>query len=121
MNSAFLGSLWAHGGMDRGHSSRSSGDGARADAAKQAADRVDMRLERALLTMEAMWSLLSERLGVTDDELQERIVEIDLTDGVLDGKVRRPAAECPACNRRVPRRFHRCMYCGEDILKDPFA
>ena len=49
------------------------------------------------------------------------VLEIDLSDGILDGRVRRPALECSACNRKIPRRFNRCMYCGVDIEQDLFS
>jgi hypothetical protein len=78
-------------------------------------------LDRALLTIEAMWTLLRERLKVTDEELARRIVELDESDGILDGKVRRPPKDCPHCQRRIPGRFPRCLYCGELIPPDPFC
>ena len=122
MTSFFLGSTFGHTHQSNAGAeiAASQASGA-ASRAQSKAEQAEVRLERALMTMEAMWTLMSERLGITDDELQERIVEIDLTDGILDGRVRRPAAECHACKRRIPRRFTRCMYCGVDVEKDPFT
>ena len=94
---------------------------AAAGRAQRKAEDLETRLERALLTMEAMWTLLRDKLDTTDDELIERIVEIDLSDGILDGKARRPALECGSCSRKIPRRFARCLYCGAEIEHDPFA
>jgi hypothetical protein len=85
------------------------------------ADDLGARLERALLACEAMWSMMRDKLGVTDEELIHRINEIDLSDGKLDGKVRRPAVTCPKCNRVIPRRNPKCMYCGQAIMQDPFV
>ena len=100
-----------------------SGTGeAAAGRAERKAENMEVRLDRALLTMEAMWTLLRDRLGVTEAELADRIVEIDMADGVLDGRARRSALECGQCSRKIPRRFARCMYCGApDIQHDPFA
>jgi len=84
-------------------------------------EQLEARLERTLLACEAMWSLLRERLGVTDDELAQRITDIDLSDGQLDGKVRRPPATCNACGRTVSPRFPKCMYCGAALERSPFA
>jgi len=92
-----------------------------AERARSKADSVEIRLDRALLTMEAMWTLLRERLQVTDEELAQRIVEVDESDGILDGKVRRPPKSCPHCNKTIPGRFVRCLYCGEVALTEPFA
>ena len=117
MSEFLLGGVWDHAR----HSPHLPQSDARADSAKRAAEAVDSRLERALLTMEAMWTLLRDKLGVTEQELADRIVEIDMTDGVLDGKVRRPPLTCQACNRTIPRRLARCMYCTADVQHDPFS
>jgi hypothetical protein len=91
------------------------------DRAKSKADSIEQRLDQAMVTMEAMWTLLRERLQVTDEELATRIVEVDESDGVLDGKVRRPPKACPHCRKTIPGRFLRCLYCGEVIAQSPFA
>ena len=55
-------------------------------------------------------------------QLAERINDIDLTDGKLDGKVRKPAVTCPKCGKNNARRFTKCMYCGTPIVtNDPFS
>ena len=79
------------------------------------------RFERMLLASEAMWTLMRDKLGVTDTELVQRINDIDLSDGRLDGKVRKTAVSCPSCGRTIARRFAKCMYCGQAIVHDPFA
>jgi len=111
----FMPGLWGHG------QPASSGGSASADRAHAKADTLEMRLERAMLTMEAMWSLLRDRMGATDEELAARIVELDESDGMLDGKVRREPLECTACNRTIPTRFPRCLYCGAGVALNPFG
>ena len=94
------------------------------NAARQAgrqAESVEDKLDRTLIACEAMWSLLRDKLGVTDLELLDRINEIDLSDGELDGKVRRTPVTCPKCKRVIARRFKRCMFCGQPVMQDPFA
>lgn len=68
----------------------------------------------ALTTM-AMFALMSERLGISEADLEAKIREIDLADGKLDGKVRVETNECPSCSRPVSKRHKKCMYCGSDI------
>ena len=85
------------------------------------AEDVERQLDRTLLACEAMWSLLRDKLGVTDEMLMERITEIDLSDGKLDGKVARPVAPCPNCKRPNSSRFTRCVYCGKDLPSAPFS
>ena len=106
---------------DGGHQPGSIRADTRADSAKRSVEALENRLDRAMLTMEARWTLLRERYDITDEELGERIVELDMSDGRLDGKVRRPALECGQCRRKIPRRFARCMYCGADVQHDPFG
>ncbi|MCK6458672.1 MAG: hypothetical protein L6Q95_02100 [Planctomycetes bacterium] len=92
-----------------------------ADRAHAKVDSIEQRLDLCLLTMEAMWTLLRDRLKVTDEELAKRVLELDESDGILDGKVRRPPRTCPHCGKRIPGRFPRCLYCGEAIGAPPFA
>ena len=93
----------------------------RARSADMHAREAEERLDRAMLACEAMWTLLRDKLGLTDLQLIERINEIDLSDGKLDGKVRKSAVACPKCKRTIARRFNKCMYCGQAIQQDPFA
>lgn len=81
----------------------------------------EMRMERVLLVCEAMWTILRDKLGVTDLELLQRINDLDLSDGQLDGKVRKSAVACPKCGRTIARRLPKCMYCGQAIMHDPFV
>lgn len=97
---------------------------ARVDArsAKLDVREIGDQLERTLLVCEAMWSILRDKLGVTDEELVARVNEIDLTDGKLDGKVRKTAVTvCEKCTRTVSMRFRKCTYCGHEIDRDAFV
>lgn len=96
---------------------------ARADARTAARDvqELESQLDRALLACEAMWSFMRDKLGLTDEQLVQRINDIDLSDGKLDGKVRKKPVTCPKCNRTISPRFPACMYCGQVIVHDPFS
>ena len=93
----------------------------KARGARRRVEELESRLDRSMLACEAMWTLLRDKLGVTDIELIDRIHEIDLSDGQLDGKVRRGAVSCPKCSRTISPRFPKCMYCGQPVMHDPFA
>lgn len=97
--------------------------GAKGEARAPRADQAELeaRLERTFLACEAMWTLLRDKLNLTDVELAERMNEIDLSDGRLDGKVRKTPVSCPNCGRTLSRKFPKCMYCGQAIVRDPFA
>lgn len=89
--------------------------------AQQKASEVGARMDRMLLACEALWSLMREKFGMTDVDLLHRINDLDLSDGQLDGKVRKPAVACPKCGRTISRKNPTCMYCGQPIVHDPFA
>ncbi len=89
--------------------------------ARVQADELEARCERALLVCEALWTIMRDKLGVPEEELVNRVNEIDLSDGKLDGKVRRTAVQCGKCGKKVARRFQKCIYCATPIETDPFS
>jgi len=79
------------------------------------------RFDKLVLLNMAMWSLLQERTGLKEEDLLQRAQEIDLQDGVADGKVTRTVKKCGNCGRSVSNRHNRCLYCGSDALSEtPF-
>lgn len=80
------------------------------------------RLDKLLLINMAMWSFIEEKLGITEAQLADRVREIDLRDGTLDGRPPQTAAICSKCNRPMSRRHLRCLYCGGQTNQgSPFA
>ena len=76
---------------------------------------IEERMDRMLLTNMALWSLLRDTMGLTDQDLAARVQQIDLQDGVADGKVTRSApTTCPRCQRTFSPRHRRCLYCGHE-------
>jgi hypothetical protein len=92
-----------------------------AHRARTATEALDTRLDRMVLAFEALWSLTRDRLQITDEELVARMNDLDLSDGRLDGKVRKGAVSCPKCGRTISRRLPKCIYCSQPIVHDPFA
>ena len=76
------------------------------------ARRLEEKLEGLLLVNMALWTFVRDTLGVTEQQLQERVRDLDLTDGKLDGKIRATVRSCPTCGRKVSTRHQRCLYCG---------
>jgi len=92
------------------------------ELAEQLRDLRD-KVEKLVLVNMAMWSLLEEKSGLTQEQLMERVRRIDLSDGQLDGKVRPPKTvqRCPNCGRTMSTRHGRCLYCGaENLSAEPF-
>jgi len=84
--------------------------------------QLQRQVEHLMMITEALWTILKEKHGLEDKELLRRIVEIDLRDGQLDGRVAAtPPEPCPKCQRIVAKGSVRCMYCGEPLAMNPFA
>ena len=86
-------------------------DAARANhAAKRTEQQVKLleaNLAKSLMICETLWELLADLIN--------KLNEVDMRDGVLDGKNQRGIAECAACGRKVSGRHAACLYCGEVI------
>lgn len=83
---------------------------------------LENNLRRLMLINQAMWELLRGQTSVTDEQLFEKIEEIDLRDGRLDGQFN-PATvrQCSHCGRTLSRSHPRCIYCGQPgPTRDPF-
>jgi len=78
---------------------------------------LEFSLNRMALVSQAVWELLSSRLGIPESELLARISEIDLRDGVADGRMSAQVSHCSDCGRPVNTKRSRCIYCGTAIEK----
>jgi len=74
---------------------------------------LDARVDRLLLVIEAMWTMLKED-GHTDEELAARIADLDKSDGVADGRKVAPAVTCRSCGSKVMVGIPRCQTCGTE-------
>ncbi len=79
-------------------------------------------VEKLFMLTEALWTILKEQHGYSDDDLVERIQEIDMRDGKLDGKVAKEKIrpDCPQCGRKLMGKRPVCLYCGAEVALDPF-
>lgn len=94
---------------------------AAADRARDEVARLQDRVDRLVLCNMAMWTLLRDKLGLTDKQLEYRVRELDLSDGTLDGKMRPGAWDCPKCKRPNSPKHAKCIYCGhEKAVSAPF-
>jgi len=87
---------------------------ASSDAASAKRDVAD--LERDLghlkLVCAAVWELVKEKSRLTEDDLVAKVAELDAKDGVADGMLTRGVRKCVQCQRTVPTKQNKCMYCG---------
>jgi len=121
------------GGLFIGSALRQSAEAGHAQAAGDRAARAaaDVRrqneslrfdVEKLFMITEALWTILKEQHGYTDETLAEMIQQIDLRDGKVDGKAGKAAERpsCPQCGRKIVRNQVRCLYCGADAPQQPF-
>ena len=72
---------------------------------------------RLALVCHALWTLLRERTGLTEEDLLARVRELDLRDGREDGRIATTVSSCRSCGRVLARRHARCIYCGSARLR----
>jgi hypothetical protein len=89
-------------------------------AARQTAMReaqaLDARLDRLVLVVHAMWTLLREKTDLTETDLLKRITDLDGQDGSVDGRTAVPPVPCAKCGAMISRKFNRCLFCSEPYV-----
>jgi hypothetical protein len=71
------------------------------------------KIEGLALITRALFELLQETTGVSEEKLRAKITEIDLRDGQADGRMTPIPKKCPKCDATMSPRFGRCLFCGE--------
>jgi len=79
---------------------------------------VEEKVDSLALICQAMWELLEER-GFDSNDLIKKIEEIDLRDGVVDGKITK-LTHCPECKHKLGKRHNECFWCGASIPQNNF-
>ncbi len=92
----------------------------RTDQVKRDAERTQAQIDALSLSCAAMWELLSEKLGVSEQDLLAKIEEIDLRDGKLDGKIGSSTQNCSSCGKANNVKRGRCLYCRSYMQARPF-
>jgi len=102
-------------GRDRQEDAR-TGAARKARRARKTVQDLEERIDKLTLICMALWSFLKDQNKLTEETLLERIKEIDLRDGQIDGKVSKDVARCSQCDRVMSPRHTRCIYCGAERL-----
>jgi hypothetical protein len=95
----------------------------RVAAASQKSELQDLRdqVARLALLNQAMWELVRDRLQLSDADLEKIAQEVDLRDGVQDGRMSEHPLQCPKCGRVSNSRHKKCLYCGLLFEGDVFG
>ena len=102
-----------HGGSDLGARMGAANAEHSARQAKDELQGLANQVERLMMIAEALWILLKQQHGHTDETLVALLEEIDLRDGKLDGRVSAtPPRYCTQCGRVLPKTKPFCIYCG---------
>ncbi len=109
--------LGGMGGFDRQVRTPSGG---KPDMTPQLLTRMkelEHQVGRLTLLNQAMWELVRDRAKLTDADMEAKIREVDLRDGVEDGAITNTAMQCPSCGRVSGSRHYKCLYCGLEFEK----
>jgi hypothetical protein len=85
------------------------------DSAVERIERLEATLERLSLACRGMWELLREQNDIGEEELFEKVREIDLLDGIADGRLRPEPRTCENCSRVNGHRHAACLFCGHEL------
>jgi hypothetical protein len=114
----------AAGQMARAGRAESAADRAATTAAEVRRENEWLRrdVEKLFLISRALWTLLQDQHGYTEDQLVQRIQDIDALDGRLDGRMakERMQPDCPHCGRKLIGKRPMCLYCGGEVTVNPF-
>jgi hypothetical protein len=78
-------------------------------------EKLEETVDRISLAAMAVAEIVRDRLGVTQDEIEAKVQEIDLRDGKLDGRLREPTNDCTHCHHINAPHRRKCLYCGEPL------
>ena len=73
------------------------------------------QVDRLSLACQAMWEILRDHTGLTEEQLLGKMKEIDARDGKMDGKMTNEVLTCPSCNNKTGTQTGSCIYCGLKI------
>lgn len=80
-------------------------------------EALERTLHRLELEHRVLWELVRDATKMTEKDLEQRVRQIDMRDGIEDGKVTAVPLRCPNCRRVSSSKHWKCLYCGEEFEK----
>jgi len=115
--------FWEMRQQDDISQARFMSDAAQKKAMNINAEVISLRqaIDKLVLINRALWEIIAESRGLSDEYLMNKVNEIDLRDGTLDGKIKTAVKKCPSCGRTMSQSRGACLYCGtKDTEANPF-
>jgi hypothetical protein len=79
------------------------------------------QVRKLALVNQALYELLKERTGITDEDLRRRVEAIDKRDGAANGRIDAAPLKCPECGGSFTAGALACQSCGAAVApKYPF-
>ena len=83
-----------------------------ADKAAVYLEQLENKVDSLALACQSLWEIIQDTTGITQEQLEAKMEEIDLRDGKKDGRLSQTADTCQQCGRKTSRRRPICLYCG---------
>jgi len=81
---------------------------------QEQAKLVDM-VNNLLIKNQTMWELVKEKTGLTDEDFMKKLKDIDMRDGLLNGKINVSLLNCSSCGKINNSTRDNCIYCGGEL------
>lgn len=75
-------------------------------------DDLNRHVRKLALVSQALYELLKESTGITDEDLRRRIEMIDKRDGAVNGRLDAAPLKCPKCGGAITAGGLSCKSCG---------
>jgi hypothetical protein len=101
--------------LQRRHSIADNVESFRHAAVKKRTEALEERIENLTVVCEALWTLLHEKLGLSNEQLVSAVTAL------LDERAEAEKAgsgvpqRCPGCNAALNRELDHCQFCGYKV------
>lgn len=72
-------------------------------------------INNLLIKNQTMWELVKDKTGLTDEDFLNKLKDIDMRDGSLNGKISVSLLNCNKCGKINNSTRDNCIYCGGEL------